>query len=260
MKILPSQTTPPTSPIERRHRPRPVRGRQGYLKFRPCLRWDFGFTCPFCLLHESDFVRGGCAEGSGVTWIEHLAPQSHDPAQRNAYSNLLYCCGFCNRARSNRPLKSARGEILNPTQTTWANRFEVQGDELQPKAGDPNAVYTHACYDLADPRKTTLRRLRREVIEHHRELLTVVPGLVVEKIQLAQQNQRNPAAVRKYLGEAQFLRRILNRAISDLRTYSSIPRDADQKCRCGTTRHHVLPVSLAQQSWDLLSELPATDH
>ena len=64
MKILPPQTKPPTSPIERRHRPRPVHGRQGYLKFRPCLRWDFGFTCPFCLMHESDFVRGGCVENS----------------------------------------------------------------------------------------------------------------------------------------------------------------------------------------------------
>lgn len=260
MKILPPQTKPPTSPIERQHRPQPVEGRKGYLKFRPCLRWEFGFTCPYCLLHESDFLRGGCAEGSGVTWIEHLVPQTQDPAQRNAYTNLVYCCGFCNRARADRPSKSTLGQILNPTQNTWANHFELQGNELKPRAGDPDASYTHACYDLDDPRKTTLRRLRREVIEHHRELLAVVPAMVAERIELAQQNLSDHLAVKKYLGEAQLLRRILMRAIGDLRTYSSIPRDADQKCRCGTTRHHVLPVSLAQQSWDLWSDMPATNH
>jgi 5-methylcytosine-specific restriction endonuclease McrA len=259
MKILPPQTKPPTSPIERRHRPRPVTGRQGYLQFRPCLRWDFGFTCPFCLLHESDFVRGGCAEGTGLTWIEHLVPQSQDPAQNNEYSNLLYSCRFCNRARSNRPLKSARGEILNPTQTAWAKHFELQGDELKPKTGDNDATYTHECYDLDEPRKKKLRQLRREVIEHHRELLRVVPKMVIRKIQLAEQNPTDPLAVRQNLDEAQCLRRILMNAISDLRTHSAIPGDADQECLCDTQEYNALPVCLAQQSWEMDSDLQASD-
>lgn len=251
MKILPPQTKPPTSPIERRHRPRPIHGAQGYLEFRPCLRWDFGFSCPFCLLHESDLVRGGCAEGTGLTWIEHLVPQSHDSAQRNEYSNLLYSCRFCNRARSNRPLKSARGEILNPTQTAWANHFELQDDELKPKANDHDARYTDECYDLNDPRKKKLRQLRWELIEHHRELLRVVPKMVNRMIQLAEQNHTDPLLVQKHLAEAKSLRRILKYAISDLSTHSAIPGDADEACRCDTKTDNALPECLALQCWEM---------
>jgi 5-methylcytosine-specific restriction endonuclease McrA len=259
MQILPPQTKPPTSPIERRHRPRAVNGRQGYLQFRPCLRWDFGFTCPFCLLHESDFVRGGCAEGTGLTWIEHLVPQSQDPAQNNKYSNLLYSCRFCNRARSNRPLKSARGEILNPTQTAWAKHFELQGDELKPKTEDRDAKYTYECYDLEDQRKTTLRRLRRELIENRRALLSLIPEILNMLTLRANHNFTYPLAVRQNLDKAHECHKTLMDAISDLRTHSAIPGDADEECRCDTKKDNALPECLAQQCWEMDGNLQASD-
>ncbi len=61
MRTLPRQTQPPATPIERRHAPAPGR----YDSFRPCLRWDFGFTCAFCLLHEADLAEHG-TEGTGL--------------------------------------------------------------------------------------------------------------------------------------------------------------------------------------------------
>ena len=204
-----------------------------------------------CSSDLSDFVRGGCAEGTGLTWIEHLVPQSHDSAQRNEYSNLLYSCRFCNRARSNRPLKSACGEILNPTQTAWANHFELQDDELKPKSNDHDAKYTDECYDLNDPRKKKLRHLRWELIEHYRELLSEIPKMVNERMQLAEQTPEDGLAVQRNTKEAQYLRRILKQAISDLSTYSAIPGDADEKCRCDTKEDNALPECLAQQCWEM---------
>ena len=73
MRILPLQSQPPSTTVDRRHTPRPTTGRFGYQGYRACLRWEFGFTCAFCLLHESDFVEHG-AEGLGLLGVEHFLP------------------------------------------------------------------------------------------------------------------------------------------------------------------------------------------
>ena len=79
--ILPP-TTAPRGPIRRVHRPKQYAGKRGYEKYRRCLRWEFGFTCSFCLLHESDFHVGLAAipaAGSGLFTIEHLLARSTNP-------------------------------------------------------------------------------------------------------------------------------------------------------------------------------------
>ena len=109
MKILPPTTEPPPEPTRRRHEP--AAGR--YQTYRACLRWDFGFTCPFCLLHEADVVLHG-AEGFGVFQIEHREPQ-HSEAGRelvDRYENVLYICVLCNRSRWDRPVQDAQGREL----------------------------------------------------------------------------------------------------------------------------------------------------
>lgn len=64
MKILPPTTQPPLQAIERRHRPKKSRRWSDY---RACLRWDFAFTCGFCLLHEVDLFGSEGGEGLGGT-------------------------------------------------------------------------------------------------------------------------------------------------------------------------------------------------
>src|SRR5438552_905085 len=102
MNVLPLQTRPPTEAVARGHAP----PRGGFNSYRRCLRWEFGFTCAFCLLHEADLVDWG-ASGSGLMTIEHRVPQS-DPAVGAAladdYGNCFYACRYCNRSRGVAPL------------------------------------------------------------------------------------------------------------------------------------------------------------
>lgn len=65
MKILPPVTLPPRQPTTRRHEPKAAFGAEGYQAYRACLRWEFGFTCSFCLMHEADLTGGRAVEGLG---------------------------------------------------------------------------------------------------------------------------------------------------------------------------------------------------
>ena len=78
MRALPPTTLPASEPIARRHAPDGA-----WASFRACLRWEFGFTCAFCLLHEADFLEHG-AEGSGLFATEHHVARAvqHDSQQR----------------------------------------------------------------------------------------------------------------------------------------------------------------------------------
>jgi hypothetical protein len=123
MKILPLQTLPPQKKVERRHAPPETTGRYGYREYRSCLRWEFGFTCAFCLLHEGDLADLG-AEGMGLTWIEHFLPASLDAEKVNEYENCFYTCPFCNRSRGTAPAVDEKGrKLINPCSHAWAERF-----------------------------------------------------------------------------------------------------------------------------------------
>ncbi len=136
MKILPNTTELSTTPIARRHRPSAGK----FPTYRPCLRWEFGFSCAFCLLHEADFVMGGI-EGTGLTSVEHQIPRSHAPHLEDDYSNCFYACRFCNGARGDTPNVDTTGRtLLEPCTTAWASRFERRGFSLQPL--DADAEYT----------------------------------------------------------------------------------------------------------------------
>jgi hypothetical protein len=106
MKILPPATQPPRQPTIRRHEPKPAQGEEGYQAYRPCLRWEFGFTCAFI---------------------------------------------------------------------AWGDHFYRSGGRLLPFQGDVHASYTHQVYDLDDPRKVEMRRLRRELITNRLELFHRFP-------------------------------------------------------------------------------------
>lgn len=249
MKILPAQTQPPQSPTARRHEPRPA-GR--WSAYRECLRWDFGFTCAFCLLHEADLFGGAGGEGLSGTTAEHRLTRRDHPSKANAYGNILYACRFCNRKRSSIPIQKNGRQLLDPTETAWSDHFVVAEDELQPRAQDADASYTHEAYDLNDPRKVARRRSRRLLIADRMLLLEHFGEEVVELLRLADQlrtsNLQQFAAV---LQAIKRLRGLAVTALSDLARYAAVPVDAPTACRCASKEHHALPPEFDKQLIDI---------
>ncbi|MBI5368597.1 MAG: hypothetical protein HZA54_16295 [Planctomycetes bacterium] len=257
MLILPPQTLPPSKPTRRRHNPRPASGEEGYRTYRTCLRWDFGFTCPFCLLHESDLAGAAGAEGSGVTTVEHHVPRQADRARINDYGNCLYACRYCNRARGLAPRGVEGATLLDPSAQAWGDHFRAEGDRLAPAVGDPDAAYTHRSYDLDDPRKLEMRRWRRELIDERLRFLEAVPALMEALTRSAQRafEAKDTGAAVDYLNQVRELARHAEGCAGELRRFAAIPRDHDAECRCGVTSEHRLPEGLALQMIGI--DLPA---
>ena len=245
MRVLPPQIQPPESPTRRRHKPEPL---QHWSAYRSCLRWDFGFTCSFCLLHECDFFGEIGGEGLGVTTAEHRIPRSVDSDREAEYSNCIYACRLCNRARSYRPVVQQGHRLLDPTMGAWAEHFKMSGDELRPVADDSDAAYTHKAYDLDDPRKVARRELRRLVIEDRLRLLAGLEDEILALVDLAD-NLRN-RDLQLFLRAVQGIKKLrehANRALTDFVRFLAVPRDAPSSCRCGTVENHLLPRWLADQ-------------
>jgi len=254
MKILPPILQPPNLPIRHRHTPPPIggAGRFGYQAFRRCIRWDFGFTCPFCLLHESDFVGGGGAERTGITSIEHQIPVSKDASLTNRYSNCLYACRFCNRARSNTPVTQAGRTLLNPSEVSWSTYFRITNDVIVLRTYDQNAEFTLATYDLQDPTKTERRRLRRELISDRLALLEQGPTDEATLLQTASECLiANPHRAQTLLAIANRLRHQMRLARQDLSRFVGVPVDAPTACRRNTVKNHAIPEVLDRQLIDI---------
>src|SRR5262245_33908467 len=115
--ILPPRTAPAAAALDRRHTPKPG----AYRRYRSCLRWEFGFSCAFCLTHESDLLAHG-AEGWGLTGVEHLHAQSNNPTgeQVDDYRNCYYACRLCNGSKGDQPIVDALGRrLLDPCDDAW---------------------------------------------------------------------------------------------------------------------------------------------
>lgn len=254
MRILPPTLKPWRAKIDRRHSPPVASGPQGYREYRQCLRWEFGFTCPFCLCHETDLAVDG-AEGTGLTHIEHWIPVSHDEARINEYTNCFYICRYCNNSRGARPVAQAGGDgrLLNPCDDVWAGSFSLNGDEIQPRRGDPAAFYTLAVYDLNDPRKVRRRKRRRTAIGERLDFIerawTLREGLLEKAMRTL-----DPELV----DVAGLLDEQLRRAWQDLEQFQPVPRDAVCPCACGDTGLCQLPRVLEEQTDDL--EPPFADR
>lgn len=235
--LLPARTRAPTTLIERRHAPAVL----GFERFRPCLRWEFGFTCSFCLVHEADLTEHGI-ERSGLTWIEHHVPRAARPDLADSYPNCFYSCRFCNQARHARPNTDSLGRrILEPCSSSWGEHFDHDGDRLMPLTGD--GEYTYEAYDLDDPRKRMMRAERADLIANALRVLTEVPGREAALLALAETADED---VRYQLVEAAHeLRDSLRRALADLSRFRAIPKDADASCQCPHEGRCVLPPHVA---------------
>jgi hypothetical protein len=215
------------------------------------LRWDFGFTCPFCLLHEADFVPTGFgAEGYGVTQIEHWHPKSTEEGRGkvDVYEALFYICRFCNRSKWAKPVEAGGVELLDPTVDAWSQHFRVDKDELTTLDGDSRAERTRNVYDLDDPRKTRLRGRRREVIEDRLLALRELPSRL-ERLLDAAQSEPDGMRAALLLEAARGVQRDLKNAFLDVARYKAVPEDADATCRCDAARE--IPEALSVQLVDV---------
>ena len=237
-KIMPPVTLPWNQAILRRHQPPPSE----YTRSRDCLRWEFGFSCAFCLLHESDLSALG-VEGLGIIQIEHFAPQSRHPERINEYSNLFLICRLCNVARGAMENLGPDGSmLLDPCTVTWDEHFQVVNNRLLPVGGDPDAIYTCETYNFNDSRKVKGRRLRRVVIE---ECLAFVQDVQGDHTRLLDQaeDQEDPKCVEL----AKRLHRMWTLVREELLRFQAIPLDSKTPCFCDEPRACALPKVLEEQ-------------
>lgn len=254
MKIIPPTTTPPDAPFSRDHAPKVADWKGGYGEYRRCLRWDFGFTCAFCLLHESDLNEFGLAEGWAVTSIEHRQTQKSASGEANSYANCYYACRFCNGSRATKPLMDPAGnEVLDPCRDNWSANFAAYDHCLEPRT--PRGEYTQAVYDINDATRVHIRKTRLENIHRWRRLILEGPKEVTKLMTIAQDLLRSPKFHKRSEGEflmqqAQKRQEDIAHARNAIERYLAIPKDRDTKCRC-TGVAFKLPVELEKQLIDI---------
>lgn len=241
MLLLPAMTAPPDEVFARRHTPAPIDKK--YAVFRDCLRWEFGFTCAICLLHERDILGWGGVEKWGVMHIEHVVPRSHDPRGIGTYANLLYICRLCNGARSDTDPEDGHGRrLLDPTRDIWSRHFTVADDRLHFARTDHDAEYTAEVYNINDARKVRLRRARRELVHG------LLAATTSEHDELARLTGTLPRASPTDLTAAiSHLERRLAQLHRRWTAESWIPEDAPDECRCGRHEARTLPPAYARQ-------------
>lgn len=240
MKVLPPKTLPSRDRIRRAHSPR----RRSYRGYRPCLQWEFGFTCAYCLIHEADLNEHGL-HGLGLMWIEHYVPRSRNPALADDYANCFYSCLFCNQSRSDRPEIEHERRLLDPCTVPWADHFDLVEFVLQPK--DPSAEYTASSYDLNEPRRLQVRRSRYEAVTESLHVIKRGPALVKDLLALA---ALVPWSERASLLEAAAnLRHAIGSATRQLIRLQPIPLGAGRLCACDAELD--LPPFLREQVLDV---------
>jgi hypothetical protein len=247
MLILPTTIATSENPIIRRHSPK----RLHYGLYRACLRWEFGFTCAFCLLHEADLIAR--SEGTGLMTIEHLERQKTRIDLRDDYGNVVLACRFCNGARGKKPrhAREGGGSLLDPTLHAWATHFRAFEGRVAPLDGDADAAYTESVYDLNEPRKLVLRREHTAILGEALRAVKEGPD-IVELLATELRETTDLSRRRRLVGGLRLVRQATQRAADVLRRFTAVPPDADIPCRCMASP--TLPPHVAKQCLEV--ELP----
>lgn len=87
-----------------------------------------GGACEYCLIHERDTYLG-CQ-------VDHVVSEKH--GGQTVLENLALACPFCNRAKGTDigSIDDATGEFVrffNPRADSWAEHFEIQGEQIVPR-------------------------------------------------------------------------------------------------------------------------------
>jgi len=248
-KYLPPTTRPWSRKIDRQHAPKPGR----YSSYRECLRWEFGFSCAFCLIHETDLLKAG-TKGWSLMHVEHRIAQSDDPSQINIYRNCFYICERCNKSRRALPNEDDEGHtLLDPCTVAWVDHFDCSGDRLLPRPDDRSAQYTWESYRLDDPVKMQLRERRRYWMVRCAEALLDCADMETRLVNKAvdEANDKDVAETEQRLILAQSLHRMRAPFLEKLAEFTPIPESRTTSCRCGRRDHLALPDVLAEQTIDL---------
>ena len=100
-----------------------------YQKHKEQLRSDFNKRCGYC--DGFDHYSGGWRGFQ----IDHFAPHSVFPTLKEVYANLVYCCAFCNRSKSNKwvgddaakPVTGSEG-FIDPCDPAYDTHLNRSGD------------------------------------------------------------------------------------------------------------------------------------
>jgi hypothetical protein len=212
-------------------------------------------------LKVMNFARTlGLLQRKPATQVHPVSKQEHElgaPALRNAGLMLVH-------ANRGGMLKNSfdRQKLFNTTVEAIHNGAGLLGPELfaedlvrgyrldiwdRKTRRWKSLCQREATYDLNEPRKTRLRRMRRERIHEWVELLADGPRQVKALLDLSQQALSMEEA-RELVRAAELLRGCVLRASMELLRYTVIPKDSDTTCRCGRSDHHTLPAWLDEQT------------
>lgn len=152
-------------PLPRTHAPPEVSGEKGFAKYRDCLRLEFSARCAYCLSHEGEV---GPSQNYGGFEVEHFKPQGRREfhSLRNRYSNLLWACPTCNRAKGHRwpdPEEQKLGaRFIDPTVEAMGDFLVINGvrvDQVEPTS--QAAAYTIEQINLNSAAHKERRRKRQ---------------------------------------------------------------------------------------------------
>lgn len=250
--LLPDETAPADSVMTRRHRPRPAK----YKRYRDCLRWEFGFTCVFCLSHESDLAIHPDASGTGSVTIEHyvLKGTPEGKALRDTYTNCFIACKQCNDARGGRPHDDpeAGRRLLNPMRGVWSEHFVLEDHHLRAvDDGCPSAAYTLEAYRPNAGPKVFRRRFRAQQMGLLRaEIQRADAEYEAIAVEIAKPARTETDRARAdWLREKRFeLRRAKELARELMRRHAAIPTGSQRDCRCADAELCTLPHWLEVQT------------
>lgn len=255
-RILAPRTRPHAARIERRHSPTSKRGALSYSQFKDCLRWDFGFTCAICLLHEHHLVLPGTgADKTGQMTVEHIVIKSTPEGAplENEYENCLWVCRFCNGKRGDRHLhvKEDGTRLLNPIMDVWTDHFDLVEDQLVPRSGDRDAEYTRDAYGINESMRVERRKALAELIEDQRSRLTSEQARVEQldaEIPCTDTPEREELVTERGRAAKRW-----ERALKALTSLSGVPNDRPSSCRCQEIKMEV--HSAISEGWQ---DLPNT--
>lgn len=228
--------------------------------FRDCLRWEFGFTCAVCLLHERHFVLPGTGvDGTGQWTVEHIVLKSTPEGKplENIYTNCLFMCRLCNTTRGNRHShqKVDGTRLLNPIDDVWAEHFQVNGERLDPLEGDKDASYTETAYGINDYEHVARRRAMGQLLRDSMSALRMAMAEVAHKdAELLRPNVSVDRKAELQVSRGRWAAEVRRWRIA-LEQYSGIPQDAPETCRCESTALSV-PAEV-DDGWQTVPDLPA---
>lgn len=156
----------------RTHAPRRV---ANYQKYRPCLRLELDYRCAYCGASEWGVAPG---YAFGAFEIDHHRPVSVERfrALRSTYSNLLWACKTCNRAKGDRWPSDEEVTLgyymLDPFQHDLAAHWKDEGERRV--ALTEAATYTIEVLNLNSEVHRSRRNATKSALDQYGKMQSVL--------------------------------------------------------------------------------------